>query len=140
MLSKEEVMRGMQLKPDVEARFEFVGYRKNNLYEGYRPVHLIYEDCLTTGVHSYYNLENNAKGELKGTITFVSPEDYPACLLIGKQITMYEGKNVVGHATITNILIPYFVSLKKKSRHPTFSSTNSKYPCYNGMQQGVLRG
>ena len=106
MLSKEEVMRGMQLKPDVEAIFEFVGYRKNNLYEGYRPAHLIYEDCLTTGVHSYYKLENNTKGELKGTITFVSPEDYPACLWIGKQITMYEGKNVVGHATITNIFNP----------------------------------
>ena len=27
----------MQLKPDVEAIFEFVGCRKDNLYEGYRP-------------------------------------------------------------------------------------------------------
>ena len=69
MLSKEEVMRGMQLQPEVEAIFEFVGYRKNNLYEGYRPAQLIYEHCLTTGVHSYYKLENNTKGELKRTIT-----------------------------------------------------------------------
>mgnify|MGYP001512562288 FL=1 len=114
MLSKEEVMRGMQLKPDVEAIFEFVGYRKNNLYEGYRPAHLIYEDCLTTGVHSYYKLENNTKGELKGTITFVSPEDYPACLWIGKQITMYEGKNVGGHATITNIFNPILCKVEKE--------------------------
>lgn len=29
MLSKEEVVRGMQLKLDVEVIFEFVGYRKN---------------------------------------------------------------------------------------------------------------
>ena len=71
MLSKEEVMRGMQLKPDVEAIFEFVGYRKNNLYEGYR-------------------------------------------LWIGKQITMYEGKNVVGHATITNIFNPILCKVEKE--------------------------
>ena len=92
MLSKEEVVRGMQLKPDVEVIFEFVGYRKNNLYEGYRPAHLIYEDCLTTGLLSYYNLENNIKGELKGTITFVSPEDYPACLWIGKKLQCMKEK------------------------------------------------
>ena len=104
----------MQLKPDVEVIFEFVGYRKNNLYEGYRPAHLIYEDCLTTGLHSYYNLENNIKGELKGTITFVSPEDYPACLWIGKKITMYEGKNVVGYATITNIFNPILCKFEKE--------------------------
>ncbi len=93
----------MQLKPDVEAIFEFVGNRKDNLYEGYRPAHLICEDCLTTGIHNYYNLGNSMNKELKGTITFISPEVYPACLWIGKQITMYEGKNIVGYATITNI-------------------------------------
>ena len=41
---------------DVEAIFEFVGFRKNNLYEGYRPAHLICDNYLSTGVHSYYNL------------------------------------------------------------------------------------
>ena len=65
-------------------------------------------------MHSYYKLENNTKGELKGTITFVSPEDYPACLWIGKQITMYEGKNVVGHATITNIFNPILCKVEKE--------------------------
>ncbi len=101
MLSKKEVK--MQLKPDVEVIFEFVGNRKDNLYEGYRPAHLICEGCLTTGVHSYYNLESDTNKELKGTITFISPEAYPACLWTGKQITMFEGKNIVGYATITNI-------------------------------------
>ena len=98
----------MQLKPDVEAIFEFVGCRKDNLYEGYRPTHLICEGCLTTGVHSYYKLENdiNIDGKYEGTITFIAPEDYSACLWIGKRITMYEGKNVVGYATITRIFNP----------------------------------
>lgn len=108
MLFKEEV--NMQINPDVEVIFEFVGYRKRNLYEGYRPAHLICENCLTTGVHRYYNLEEGIGGELKGTITFVSPEAYPASLWIGKRITMYEGKNVVGYATITRI---FNVALRK---------------------------
>jgi len=94
----------VQLKPDVEAIFEFVGSRKDKLYEGYRPAHLIHENYLTSGVHSYYNLEADTDKDLRGTITFISPEAYPACLGIGKQITMYEGKTVVGHAT--NIFEP----------------------------------
>ncbi|MCM1124250.1 MAG: hypothetical protein NC416_16835 [Eubacterium sp.] len=96
----------MQLKPDIEVMFEFVGNRRDNLYEGYRPAHLICENCLITGVHSYYNIENDRNENIKGTITFISSEAYPACLWIGKQIIMYEGKNIVGHATITNIFNP----------------------------------
>ena len=96
----------MQLKPDVEVIFEFVGHRRDNLYEGYRTAHLIRADYLTTGVHSYYNIENDANEDIKGTITFISPEAYPACLWIGKQITMYEGKNIVGYAIITKIFNP----------------------------------
>lgn len=96
----------MQLAPDVEAIFEFVGYRKRNLYQGYRPAHLIDKDCLTTGIHSYYNLCEDLDRELKGTITFVSPEDYPASLWLGKKIPMYEGENVTGYATITDIFNP----------------------------------
>lgn len=88
---------------DVEAIFEFIGYRKKNIYEGYRPAHLINENYLTTGLHSYYNLQNDSEKELKGTITFISPEKYPASLWVGKKITMYEGRKIVGYATITNI-------------------------------------
>lgn len=70
----------MQLKPDVEVIFEFLGNRKDNLYEGYRPAHLICDDYLTTGIYGYYNLENNMNKEMKGTITFIFPEAYPACI------------------------------------------------------------
>lgn len=96
----------MQLEPDVEAIFEFVGYRKRNLYQGYRPAHLIDKDYLTTGVHSYYNLDEDPDTEIKGTITFVSPKDYPASLWVGRKIPMYEGENIVGYATITDIFNP----------------------------------
>lgn len=96
----------MQLKPDVEVLFEFVGNRRDNICEGYRPAHLICADCLNTGVHSYYHIENDTNKGIKGTITFISLEAYPACLWIGKQIKMYEGKNIVGYAIITKIFNP----------------------------------
>lgn len=103
----------MRLQPDVQATFEFIGYRKDNLYEGYRPAHLIYDDCLTTGVHSYYNLVRNSDTPLQGTITFISPEAYPECLWVGKQLAMYEGGTMVGHATITEIFNPILKKLTK---------------------------
>lgn len=96
----------MQLNPDVEAIFKFIGNRKEKLYEGYRPAHLICEDYLTSGVHSYYNLAESSDGEIEGTITFISPESYPACLWIGKEIKMYEGETLVGYAVIKNIFNP----------------------------------
>lgn len=95
----------MQLEPDVEVIFEFVGFRKDNVFEGYRPAHLICKDCLTTGIHSYYNL-NEADKKLRGTITFISPEHYPQSLWIGKKIAMYEGRNIVGYAIVLKIVNP----------------------------------
>ena len=64
-------------------------------------------------MHSYYNIENDTNKDIKGTITFISPEAYPACLWIGKQITMYEGKNIVGYAIITKIFNPILCKNKE---------------------------
>ncbi len=99
----------MPFKYDVEVIFHFIGDKKNNIYEGYRPAHMIQEEYLTTGIHSYYNIEDNAD-EIKGMIAFISPEYYPHCLWIGKKIKMYEGSKLVGYATITQIFNP---TLKK---------------------------
>ncbi len=103
----------MPSNPDVEAVFEFIGYRKDKIYEGYRPSHLIFEDYLTTGVHSYYNLQDVSCEDLKGTITFISPEAYPHSLWIGKKLEMYEGSNIVGYATIMDILNPILCKVDK---------------------------
>lgn len=91
----------MNLKPDVEALFLFLNSRK--VCDGFRPAHLVKENYLTTGLHNYYNLESSEDGELMGTITFISPETYPACLWIGKKIEMYDGTKLIGYATITQI-------------------------------------
>ena len=95
----------MNYEQDVEALFQFIGSRKNNVYQGYRPAHMVKEGYLTTGVHNYYNLDNDLD-ELKGTITFITPEAYPACLWIGKKIEMYEGSKLIGYATIVQIFNP----------------------------------
>ncbi len=95
----------MQLQADVEAIFMFSEWKKNKIYNGYCPEHLVTERYLTTGKHNYYNLEDN-KGELKGSITFLSPEHYPASLWVGKQVAMFEGKKEVGYAIITQIFNP----------------------------------
>ena len=95
----------MQFEYDVEAMFRFTGDRKNNIYEGYRPAHMIQEGYLTTGVHHYYNIEDSAD-EIKGMITFISPEDYPNCLWVGKEIEMYEGSKMIGYAIIIQIFNP----------------------------------
>lgn len=91
----------MNLKPDVEALFLFLNSRK--VCDGFRPAHLVKENYLTTGLHNYYNLESSEDGELMGTITFISPEAYLACLWIGKKIEMYDGTKLIGYATITQI-------------------------------------
>lgn len=87
---------------DVEAIFFFLDNKK--VYEGYRPAHLIKEDYLTTGVHHYY--KNDDENEIRGTITFISPEYYPKSLWIGKILDMYEGGKKIGYAKIAKIFNP----------------------------------
>lgn len=93
--------------PDVEVIFTFNHIRKNPARNGYRPHHLVTDTYLTTGVHHYYDVDEVPPGgSAKGTITFLSPEAYPHCLWIGKEIRIQEGTHVVGSATITRIFNP----------------------------------
>lgn len=95
-------------EPDIEAIISTVrteeGGRIYPFFNGYRPDHLVMEDYLTTGVHNYYDKEFIPIGESAlGTITFITPEEYPNCLWDGKVIIIQEGSKVVGYATVTKI-------------------------------------
>ena len=93
--------------PDVEVIFVFNGIRKGPVADGYRPAHLIREDYLTTGVHHYYGVTQvPPDGTARGTITFITPEAYPASLWVGKVISIQEGERVVGTAIVERILNP----------------------------------
>ena len=95
----------MNLVPDVEVIFNFENNKKENIFDGYRPAHLIKDNYLTTGKHNYYS--ESEDGILRGTIVFISPEEYPKCLWVGKKIKMYEGKEYIGYATIEKIFNDY---------------------------------
>lgn len=97
----------MHLKPDVEVVFEFIGIRNRPYFDGYRPDHLVKDDYLTCGEHHYFGKDQvPPDGKAEGTITFISPDAYPACLYVGKRINIQEGARIVGYATITKILNP----------------------------------
>ena len=97
----------MNTTPDIEVIFEFNGIRKNPASDGYRPAHLVKKNYLTTGVHHYYDVDAVApNGTAKGTITFITPEAYQACLWVGKRINIQEGERIVGHATIIKVFNP----------------------------------
>ncbi len=93
----------MKNRADIEVLFEFIGFRKGRVFEGYIPSHLVKEGYLTTGIHSYYNLNQEPCDNLRGTITFITPEAYPHTMWVGKRITMYEGGRIVGYAVVTKI-------------------------------------
>lgn len=90
--------------PDVEVEFRFNGARTRPVVSGYRPDHLIKEGYLTCGVHKYFKEDIVMPGEtVCGTITFISPESYPKCLWIGKEIHIQEGAKIVGYAVVKQI-------------------------------------
>ena len=93
--------------PDVEVKFEFNNVRHFPAHSGYRTSHLVKEGCMATGVHYYYDVDLARPGEyVYGTISFLTPEQYPHCMYAGKKIPIFEGAKVVGYATVLKILNP----------------------------------
>lgn len=89
---------------DVAVLFQFNGTRRTPIIDGYRPAHLVMDGYLASGIHHYYTYNPiPPDGKTEGTITFISPQDYPHCLWIGKKVNIQEGDRVVGVATITKI-------------------------------------
>jgi len=95
--------------PDVEAEITLLstadGGRQTPASSGYRPAHKVRDDYLTTGVHLYLGCDEVLPGRtVRGTITFITPEVYPHCLWVGREIDIQEGGRVVGRARITRIM------------------------------------
>lgn len=95
--------------PDIEATFIFSPSRK--IFQGYKPSHLIRDNYLTTGIHYYYSDCNSCIIEVRGTITFISPEFYPESLWIGKRIEMFEGGLDIGYAVVNKVFNPLLRAL-----------------------------
>jgi len=92
-------------QPDIEVQFFFNDIRKHAAKDGYRPMHLMGDHYLTTGVHHYYSVESVAPcGTARGTITFITPWAYPHSLWSGKRIQIQEGDRIVGYAIVVKLL------------------------------------
>lgn len=103
----------MELSPDVEVLFMFNGSRSRLIYNGFRPMHLISENYLTTGIHSYQNRESIDSSEsVFGTISFLTPEAYPGSCWPGKQIPIQEGEKLIGYAIVIKVLNPLLMANK----------------------------
>lgn len=99
-----EVITVFEREPDVQAKIRFNNVRTRAVSNGYRPGHRITDDYITTGVHNYYDVDLVFPGEtVSGTITFITPEEYPHTLYVGKEIDICEGELIVGSALITKI-------------------------------------
>ena len=95
-------------QPDIEAEVTLFttadGGRHRPVSSGYHPGHKVREDYITSGLHEYIGREQLALGETAlATITFITPEVYPHCLWVGREIDIHEGSRVVGRARITKI-------------------------------------
>ena len=95
-------------QPDIEAEVTFLapadGGRSTPAKSGYRPNHLVLPDYLTSGHHEYRDKDQVLPGESAITeIWFLSPEQYPKSMSVGKIIRVQEGSRLVGHAKVLKV-------------------------------------
>ena len=93
---------------DIEGQFHLFsssqGGRKAAVFSGYRPQHKIHNNCQTSGQHEYPNSTQVTPGETVATrVWLLSPEAYPNCLWVGREIGIFEGSLQVGTITVTCI-------------------------------------
>ena len=104
----------MERKPDIKVTFHLYGKdevkedekiyaRRGYASSGYRPQHKIEENKLADGIHEYEQEKVKPGENAEGTITFLSPENYPHSLWIDKKIDIQEGERIIGYAIIKEI-------------------------------------
>lgn len=100
----------MNRQHDIEGEFHLYGTaqsgRKTPVFSGYRPIHKLYDNYLSSGQHEYPDVEQVAPGETARVLGWlITPEVYPGSLWIGRELDVMEGAtHVVGKLTVTRIL------------------------------------
>jgi elongation factor Tu len=95
-------------QPDIEAEVSFIstaeGGRSTPALSGYQPIHQVLPDYLPSGRHWYKDKEQVLPGESAvAEIWFLTPDQYPKSLHVGKIIRIQEGSRLVGHAKVLKI-------------------------------------
>ena len=94
---------------DIEGKFHLFDTKQSGrqtpVFSCYRPIHKLYNNYLSSGHHIYPDVQSVAPGDtVKVCAWLVTPEVYPACLWIGREIDVMEGgEQVVGKLTVTQI-------------------------------------
>lgn len=100
----------MNRKWDLEGEFYLFtteqSGRTTPVLSGYRPIHKLYDNYLSSGQHEYPDALSVALGDTaKVRVWLVTPEVYPDCLWVGREIDVMESpQRVVGKLTVTQIL------------------------------------
>ena len=82
-----------------------LGGKSNAVRSGYRPQHLIHENCQTSGLHEYEHVGALEPGQsAKAKVWFVSPEVYPATICPGRTLDLFEGSMHVGTLEVIEVL------------------------------------
>jgi translation elongation factor EF-Tu-like GTPase len=105
--------------PDIEAEVSFLptnqGGKTGSVLSGYRPQHQVMENLQTSGEHFYLNKETVLPGETaSANIWFLSPEEYPESIWVGREIEIKEGSHLVGMAKVMKIFNPILESKTKE--------------------------
>ena len=95
-------------EPDILAEVEYFKGTKDSretpCTSGYRPAHQVTDEYLTTGEHIYFENDVVWPGEsAKVYVKFLSPEIYPHCLWVGKELNVNEASKIVGRLTVKEI-------------------------------------
>lgn len=97
--------------PDFEADIELLptedGGRRRPALSGYRPHLCLRDDDLTSGQQEYVGLDRvEPGGRAKAGVTLIAPERYAGALAVGMRLPFFEGRRVVGYATVTEGVRP----------------------------------
>jgi elongation factor Tu len=100
----------MNRPPDIEGVFQLFALqgtaRLSPVFSGYRPLHRLHDNYLTSGQHEYPGADQLAPGEAASVLVwFITPDVYPGSLWAGREIDVLEGPTrIVGTLTVTKVL------------------------------------
>jgi hypothetical protein len=91
----------LQLLPSEE------GGRTKPVLSGMRPVHKLHDNYLSSGQHEFVGVAQAAPGETVSVLVWlVTPDVYPGCLWVGREIEVLEVPRVFAKLKITKVINP----------------------------------
>lgn len=91
-------------KPDFMGLVSLSPDRGWPITSGVRPAHQVTSDILTSGEQIFFENEILMPGgSARAYIKLLSPEHYPHCLRVGKEININEGSRVIGKVKVLEV-------------------------------------